>query len=128
MSTNKLTDRISLGRSTAERLVHGEEKNKKVTVFVLLCVAFLFFCSAWRAGLASAETAGPQWTISSVSRPTNFAVAGKEDAYVVLVTNTGGAASNGPVTITAELPPGLSPAPGVSAADAARDDRKQRGA
>jgi uncharacterized repeat protein (TIGR01451 family) len=65
----------------------------------------------------AAETTGPRWTVSSVSRPTNFAVAGKEDNYAVLVTNSGGTRSSGPVTITDELPAGLALAPGVSAKD-----------
>jgi len=67
---------------------------------------------------ASAETTAPQWTISSVSRPTSFAVGGKEDAYVVLVTNTGGSASVGPVTVVDELPVGVTPVlSGIKAVD-----------
>jgi uncharacterized repeat protein (TIGR01451 family) len=59
--------------------------------------------------LASAESPAPQWTISSVSVPTNFNPAAKpgEDRYRVLVTNSGGASSTGSVTITDELPQGL---------------------
>jgi uncharacterized repeat protein (TIGR01451 family) len=51
----------------------------------------------------------PQWTVSSVSTPTNFdpAAGPGEDFYKVLVTNTGGTASSGAVTITDELPRGL---------------------
>jgi uncharacterized repeat protein (TIGR01451 family) len=63
---------------------------------------------------AFAETPAPQWTVTSVSRPTVFAVGGKEDAYVVLVTNTGGASSKGTVTITDELPIGLEGIPGAT--------------
>jgi uncharacterized repeat protein (TIGR01451 family) len=66
---------------------------------------------------AVAETTGPRWTVSSVSRPTNFAVGATEDSYVVLVTNTGGAVSEGSVTITDELPAGLEALPGASAED-----------
>ena len=53
-------------------------------------MTFLFFCSARTP--ARAETSAPQWTVSSVSRPTNFAPAGNAggDEYVVVVTNTGG--------------------------------------
>ena len=113
--TTEISKLIGLGRSKAERLVHGEEKNKKVTAFVLLCVTFLFFCSAGTP--ARAETTGPQWTVSSVSRPTNFAVGASEDAFVVLVTNTGGGASVGSVTVTDELPEGVVAGPGVTAED-----------
>ena len=52
--------------------------------------------------------------------PTNFAPesgAKGEDAYVVLATNSGGAASSGPVTVTDELPEGLVSMPGVIAED-----------
>jgi hypothetical protein len=57
-----------------------------------------------------AFTGGPQWTVTSVSRPTNFLPGDKtgDDAYVVTVTNTGGAPSDGsPITISDELPLGL---------------------
>ena len=43
-------------------------------------------------GLASpalASEAGPQWAVSSVARPTDFAVGSTEDSYVLLVTNGG---------------------------------------
>jgi hypothetical protein len=59
--------------------------------------------------LASAQE--PQWTVSSISRPTNLAPGDSsgKDSYQVLVTNTGGVASDGsPITITDELPTGLS--------------------
>jgi uncharacterized repeat protein (TIGR01451 family) len=51
-----------------------------------------------------------QWTISSVSVPTNFNPAARpgEDRYKVLVTNSGGGSSAGPVTISDVLPEGLS--------------------
>jgi hypothetical protein len=81
-----------------------------VTGFCLLTVA-----------PALAETAGPEWTVTSVSRPTNFKPgdASGEDSYKVLLTNTGGASTDGtPITITDELPQGLSLAPaGASGED-----------
>jgi uncharacterized repeat protein (TIGR01451 family) len=51
----------------------------------------------------------PQWTVSSVSVPTNFNPAAKPgaDRYKVLVTNSGSASSAGPVTISDVLPTGL---------------------
>jgi uncharacterized repeat protein (TIGR01451 family) len=51
-----------------------------------------------------------QWTISSVSVPTNFNPAARsgEDRYKMFVTNSGGASSAGPVTISDVLPEGLS--------------------
>jgi uncharacterized repeat protein (TIGR01451 family) len=67
--------------------------------------------------VAGAESGVAQWTISSVSAPTNFnpAAAPGEDLYKVLLTNTGGASSVGPVTITDELPAGLAIDPRVGA-------------
>jgi hypothetical protein len=62
---------------------------------------------------------GPQWSISSVSRPTNFRPGDDAhgDEFVVLVTNTGAAASSGAVTITDQMPLGLEPAAGASGED-----------
>ena len=62
------------------------------------------------SNVLAAETAVPQWTVTSVSAPTNFAPGDEsgEDTYRVIVTNTGGASSDGePVTITDLLPAGL---------------------
>lgn len=59
---------------------------------------------------ARAAAASPQWTVTSVSLPTNFAPASKlgEDKYVATVVNTGGAATDGStVTVQDELPAGL---------------------
>jgi hypothetical protein len=60
---------------------------------------------------AQASTGDPQWTVRSVSRPTNFKPGDNtgQDVYVVNVMNTGGASSDGsPITVTDELPGGLS--------------------
>jgi uncharacterized repeat protein (TIGR01451 family) len=63
-------------------------------------------------GSAPAEATAPQWTLTSVSRPTNLKPSdgpGAEDAYRLTLTNTGGAPSDGsPVVVTDELPAGLS--------------------
>jgi uncharacterized repeat protein (TIGR01451 family) len=58
----------------------------------------------------ASEPPSPQWVIGSVSVPTNFnpAAGPGEDRYRVLVTNSGSASSEGPITITDELPQGLS--------------------
>jgi hypothetical protein len=62
-------------------------------------------------GSAVASGGSPQWTVTAVSRPTNFAPGNEtgEDSYVATITNTGSAASDGsPVRITAELGAGIS--------------------
>jgi uncharacterized repeat protein (TIGR01451 family) len=71
---------------------------------VLAAGVLLFACAP-----AYAESAGPRWTVSSVSVPTNFNPMAKpgEDRYKVLVTNSGSASSDGPVTISDVLPAGL---------------------
>jgi uncharacterized repeat protein (TIGR01451 family) len=62
------------------------------------------------APACAAEPPVAQWTIGSVSVPTNLNPAARpgEDRYKVLVTNSGGASSTGPITITDELPESLS--------------------
>jgi hypothetical protein len=83
--------------------------------------------TAWAAAPALAATGGPQWTVTSVSRPTNFAPGDQsgDDSYRVAVTNTGGASSDGsPVTITDELPmgPGEEPLLTLAPAGASGED------
>jgi uncharacterized repeat protein (TIGR01451 family) len=70
-----------------------------------LCVAGVLLLPV----AAFAESPAAQWTISSVSVPTNLSPAATpgEDYYKVLVTNSGGASSQGPVTISDVLPQGL---------------------
>ncbi len=62
---------------------------------------------------------GAQWSVSAVSRPTNFRPGGDVhgDEFVVLVTNTGAVASSGPVTVTDELPAGLEAGAGATGED-----------
>ena len=74
----------------------------------------LFFLLAGLVSVGSAPalavTSGPQWTITAVSAPTSFEPGDQsgDDEYKVLVTNTGGADSNGEkITITDTLPEGL---------------------
>jgi uncharacterized repeat protein (TIGR01451 family) len=62
------------------------------------------------AAPALASEGGPQWTVTAVSAPTNFAPGDEsgDDAYRVTLTNTGGSSSDGtPVTIADTLPEGL---------------------
>ena len=87
---------------------------KRTTTILLALGAFGIL-----AAPATAAGTGPQWSITSVARPTILAPGGKGDQYVVAVTNTGGAPSNGEtITVTDELPGGLSlAAPGASGED-----------
>jgi hypothetical protein len=88
-------------------------------VWLIAAVAFVGGFVLTGAGSAFAGEAGPQWSVSAVSRPTYLAPGGGagENSFVVLVTNTGGVASSGVVTVTDELPRGLTAGAGVSAVD-----------
>jgi hypothetical protein len=71
---------------------------------------------AFSASPAFAETLTPQWTISAVSVPTNLPPedhSGK-NFYRVVVTNTGGAPTSGPITITDTLPSSLTAPSGAT--------------
>jgi len=96
----------------------GKEKKQKMTAawggrgfnlpvnIATLGVLAVIFCFFSLAGSAHAETA-PQWTVAAYSTPTNL-VRGETGTYRVVVTNTGGAASNGSaITVTDTLPKGL---------------------
>ncbi|MGN6371908.1 MAG: hypothetical protein ACTHM1_02820 [Solirubrobacteraceae bacterium] len=87
---------------------------------VLLVLALAVWLGGFGSSVARAQGGGPQWTVSAVAVPTNFAPgdASGKDVYEVTVTNTGAAPSNGePVTITDELPAGLTPLPGMTGED-----------
>jgi hypothetical protein len=112
----------------------------RITPFIMFAV-LLGVLGIGAAPARAAET-GPQWTVSSVSRPTDLAVGG-EGSFVVLVTNTGGISSGcthalfeeershgekpvcpedspavtPPITITEEPPVGLEVLPGATAED-----------
>jgi hypothetical protein len=66
------------------------------------------------ASAVGASAEAPGWQIDAVSMPTNFAPGSSDDSYQVFVKNSGSEPSSGPVTITDELPPGLT-ASGVQA-------------
>ncbi len=66
-------------------------------------LALLVLCGPVSA-LAAEE--GPQWTVTAFSTPTNLAPGGT-GLYRVYAQNTGGAPSNGEVTVADVLPAGL---------------------
>jgi hypothetical protein len=62
---------------------------------------------------AAASAASPVWRVSISSQPTNFAPEyalneGGLPNYGVTLTNVGSAVSSGPITVTVDLPPGIS--------------------
>ncbi len=95
------------GKLTDRRSPHALLRSLTPATFISLAsLALLAFAPA----PALAVTGGPQWTVTAVSAPTNFAPSDEsgEDVYRILLTNTGGAASNGePVSIADTLPAGV---------------------
>jgi uncharacterized repeat protein (TIGR01451 family) len=86
-------------------------------IVTLVCPVLAAMAVAPQARAASV----PKWTVTAVSRPTNLTPGDESGAasFVILVTNTGGAPSDGSaITVTDELPPGVSLAPeGASGED-----------
>jgi uncharacterized repeat protein (TIGR01451 family) len=76
-----------------------------------LCGCFVAVClllvSAAPSALAVSEP--PQWTVTAVSAPTNFAPGDEsgDDSYKVIVKNTGGSPTVGQITVSDTLPEGL---------------------
>ncbi len=68
---------------------------------------------------ALASESGVVWVVSGVSRPSVFRPGGDVggDVFEVLVTNGGGSASVGPVTVSDELPAGVVALPGATGED-----------
>jgi hypothetical protein len=76
----------------------------KTPLFLALPVIVLFFSLA---GYAHAETAAPGWELTSTLFPTNIAPGGGTGTLDLDVFNVGAARSEGPVTVTDTLPPGV---------------------
>jgi hypothetical protein len=70
---------------------------------VLVALAVSIAC----AQPASGASASPGFSIESLAIPTNFS-SGHGDAYEVAVANAGSVATSGAITVSDELPPGLS--------------------
>jgi uncharacterized repeat protein (TIGR01451 family) len=86
---------------------------KRATPILLVFCMLGCFCAS-----ASADASGPKWMVTAVGVPTNFAPGG-ESAYRITVKNTGGGTTDGSiVSVTDELPAGISLAPaGASGTD-----------
>jgi hypothetical protein len=81
-------------------------------------VAVLALCAV----PAAAAAVAPAWKLNAVSAPTNFSAdeVGTQDggpAYLLEATNVGGAATSGPLTVQATLPPGVRPSSAIGTAD-----------
>jgi uncharacterized repeat protein (TIGR01451 family) len=83
-------------------------------IFLLFASCATVLVVLFAAGSAVAFSGSPQWTVTSVSAPTNFApAAGSKGLYRVRVQNTGGAPSDGStITVSDVLPAGLKQAEG----------------
>jgi hypothetical protein len=81
----------------------GMKALRKLTGPALLTLAVAIAC----AQPASGASASPGFSIESLAIPTNFS-SGHGDAYEVAVANVGSKATSGEITVSDELPPGLS--------------------
>jgi uncharacterized repeat protein (TIGR01451 family) len=81
----------------------------RIRVTAVLAVGFAGLLAFFATTPAIAATGSPQWTVTSVSLPTNFSPVARpgEDTYKVTVANSGGVSSEGSVEVTDELPHGL---------------------
>src|ERR1700728_2561207 len=86
----------------------------RLLLVLLLFSACLAVCGT--AGVASAATPGPAWTLSSTAIPTNFSSVHDArcearnvcDSYTLLVTNSGSEPTDGStITISDSLPSGV---------------------
>jgi hypothetical protein len=88
---------------------------RTATTLSILVVAVCFGLGG--VSSASAATPAPAWTITSVAAPTNFttevgehcgeAIGVQCDSYIIVATNVGDAATNGPITVNDTLPSGI---------------------
>jgi hypothetical protein len=78
---------------------------------VVLLASLVLFAVAGLPGKAGAVSAAPSWQLRAVASPTAFSAGDRQfagDKYSLLLTNVGGAPSDGtPVTVTGALPPGV---------------------
>src|ERR1700722_19756403 len=88
-----------MSRSIAATRLSGTRRATGVVVATILAVCVL-------AGSASAATPAPGWGVMTHVYPTNLQP-GQEGLVVVELFNTGAAPSQGIVTLTDTLPPGL---------------------
>jgi uncharacterized repeat protein (TIGR01451 family) len=101
-----------IGHESIERMdtaMFGAKAFRRTLVAMCAIASISVFVSAYGENALGAG-GKPQWTVTAVSRPTNFIPGDEtgEDSYQIAVTNTGGIASDGePVTVTDELPLGL---------------------
>jgi uncharacterized repeat protein (TIGR01451 family) len=95
---------------------------------LLATLSLLLACLAL-APVALAGEEAPQWTVTAIARPTNLTPGDQtgDEAYVVTLTNTGGASSDGaPISITDQLPAGLTPDPAGASGENPLDRKAPR--
>jgi uncharacterized repeat protein (TIGR01451 family) len=92
---------------------------RRFVLCLVVVVGVLGVFSTFSTPMLAAEGGVPVWSVSAVSRPTNFAPRGDVggDVFAVVVTNAGAVASGGPVVVTDELPAGVEALAGASGVD-----------
>jgi len=98
--------------SSTSRATRARETHIRTLVSTGLATTLAMIAMLFAATSAGAAGLSPQWTVTAVSLPTNFApkpaIGSSTGAYTVTVVNTGGAASNASaITVKDVLPAGL---------------------
>lgn len=75
---------------------------------LLLVIGLATLLSGLASGNAFAASPAPAWQITSAPLPSVLSPGQKEGRYQIAIENIGGAPTSGPITITDELPAGLS--------------------
>jgi hypothetical protein len=85
---------------------------RRLAIWTACCVAALLGAAV--SGTADASSARVAWSLQAVAQPTSFQTIDRastfRDRYIVFLTNVGGAASNGRITLTDTLPEGVTTA------------------
>jgi hypothetical protein len=74
-------------------------------LFALLCIVGAVMLAEMVPVARAAQ--GPGWYVNSMAQPTRFQVSDTQDEYWLTVANVGSVASSGTVTLTDELPSGV---------------------
>ncbi len=85
----------------------GALATRHLAFLAVLVLTLLGFAVMSRVTADAATQATPAWLVEPVAQPTRLQSGEADDEYEILLTNVGGAASSGTVTVTDTLPAGM---------------------